>query len=156
MILCIENLLVNFIDRTTIRIFDPMQHVHHSLVTLSIVELGETLDILKNEHLGLPCLNVLVQLEEQLSTAFFIVESLFLACSGEWLTRESCNINVAVLGNVVVPVMNVLIEGMWRMVHVNHLLTVRITLRTELVLILDAEIVQSVNWSFHTGEISAD
>ena len=64
MILRIEDLFMDIICRTTIRIFDVTQHGHHSLVVLSVLKLRKSLDVLENEHLGLSNFDVLVQLEK--------------------------------------------------------------------------------------------
>ena len=76
--------------------FDAMQSIQNCSQTLTIVQLHKTFDILQNEVFRTMCVNVLVNLPEDFSSAFVIVKALLFASLTKGLARKASAIDIHV------------------------------------------------------------
>ena len=122
--------------------FDAMQSIQSCSQTLAIVQLHKAFDILQNEVFRTMCVNVLVNLPEDFSSAFVIVKALLFASLTKGLARKASAVYIHVPSEVMslsiwILVLHVLEQLLRLPVACDRFSRYRIDLATEFVLVVD-------------------
>ena len=94
--------------------FDFRQRIKYSPQTFAIIKCRETFDILKNKVLWPSLIDVVSNLPENFSSAFFVVKALLLSCLTEGLTWEASAIEIYTASAGMIAGFDIFVHNLWR------------------------------------------
>ena len=149
-VLSIENLVVYGVSGSVaVGKFDAMQSIQNCSQTLAIIQLHKAFDILQNEVFWTICVNVLVDLPEDFSSAFVVVEALLFTSLTEGLAWKTSAVYIHVPSEMMsinkrVFVLDVFEQLLRLPVAFDRSSRYRVDLATEFVRIVSLQVVKSL------------
>ena len=145
----VQQLVADIVCRcVTVSEGDLRQSINRSSHMFAIIQRGETFDIFQNKVFRPVLVNVVADMPENFSSAFFVVEALLFSCLTEGLAWEASAVEIYTANFGVIPNLDVVINPLRFPVLFYGFANNGIIVTTEFMNKFGLEVFQSLNRGF--------